>query len=77
MFPQNKLNRINELAKKKKEVGLSQDEAKEQSQLRAEYLKFFRSSMVNTIENLKVIDPNGTDVTPQKVKDIKNRKKLH
>jgi len=77
MFPQNKLNRINELAKKKKEVGLSRDEAKEQSQLRAEYLKFFRSSMVNTIENLKVIDPNGTDVTPQKVKDIKNRKKLH
>jgi len=77
MFPQNKLNRINELAKKKKEVGLSQDEAKEQTQLRAEYLKFFRSSMVNTIENLKVIDPNGTDVTPQKVKDIKNRKKLH
>ncbi|HWJ76545.1 MAG TPA: DUF896 domain-containing protein [Niallia sp.] len=77
MFPQNKLNRINELAKKKREVGLSQDEAKEQSMLRAEYLKFFRSSMVNTIENLKVIDPNGTDVTPQKVKDIKNRKKLH
>ena len=77
MFPQNKLNRINELAKKKKEIGLTQDEAKEQSKLRAEYLKHFRSTMVNTIENVKVYDPNGTDVTPQKVKDIQNKKKLH
>ena len=77
MFPQNKLNRINALAKKKKEIGLTEEEAKEQSKLRAEYLTFFRTTMVDTIENVKVYDPNGTDVTPQKVKDIQNKKKLH
>lgn len=33
--------------------------------------------MVNTIENVKILDPNGTDVTPQKIKDIQNKKKLH
>lgn len=77
MFPANKLNRINELAKKKKEIGLTEEESKEQSKLRAEYLTFFRSTMVNTIENVKVYDPNGTDVTPEKVKQIQNKKKLH
>ncbi|KAB7663590.1 DUF896 domain-containing protein [Bacillus sp. B1-b2] len=77
MFPTNKLNRINELAKKKKEHGLTDEEGKEQTKLRAEYLKHFRSTMVNTIENVKIYDPNGTDVTPEKVKAIQNKKKLH
>lgn len=77
MYPKNKLNRINELAKKKKETGLTLEEAKEQTKLRADYLKNFRSTMVNTIENVKILDPNGTDVTPQKIKDIQNKKKLH
>ena len=77
MFPKNKLNRINELAKKKKEIGLTPEEAKEQTKLRAEYLKNFRSTMVNTIENVKIIDPEGNDVTPQKVKDIQNKKKIN
>ena len=31
--------RINELARKKKTVGLTEDELKEQAELRAEYLK--------------------------------------
>ena len=34
--------RINELARKKKTVGLTEDELKEQAELRAEYLKDFR-----------------------------------
>ena len=29
-------------------------------------LERFRSSMKNTIETVRVIDPNGNDVTPQK-----------
>jgi uncharacterized protein YnzC (UPF0291/DUF896 family) len=77
MFPKNKLDRINELAKKKKEKGLTHEEAKEQTKLRGEYLKNFRSTMVNTIENVKIFDPKGNDVTPQKVKDIQNKKKMH
>lgn len=77
MLSKEKLARINELAKKSKEVGLTIEEAKEQTQLRSEYLATFRRSMSDTIEHLTILDPEGTDVTPQKVKDIKARKKLH
>ena len=30
--------------------------------------------MKNTIENMKVIDPNGDDVTPEKVKRIQEER---
>ncbi len=69
--------RINTLAKKAKESGLTQEEAKEQSKLRSEYLKTFRSQMLNTIQNVKVLDPEGNDVTPEKVKNLKAKNRLH
>ncbi|MDW0109144.1 DUF896 domain-containing protein [Sporosarcina aquimarina] len=77
MLSDDKMKRINELAKKAKTSGLSIEEAKEQSQLRSEYLKTFRSTMRDTIESVKVIDPDGNDVTPEKVKDAQNKKFLN
>lgn len=77
MLSQDKINRINELSKKSKTIGLSIEEAKEQTKLRKEYLESFRSSMRNTIENVKVLDPQGNDVTPQKIKEAKNKKYLN
>ncbi|MET3576442.1 DUF896 domain-containing protein [Bhargavaea ullalensis] len=74
MLSQEKIARINELANKKKTIGLSMEEAKEQSALRKEYLDVFRSSMKDTIENVTVIDPEGKDVTPEKVKEAKKGK---
>ena len=73
MLSQEKIDRINELSRKSKTAGLSIEEAKEQTKLRQEYLTSFRSSMRETIENVKVIDPEGTDVTPEKVKQARNR----
>ncbi|PKR83315.1 DUF896 domain-containing protein [Heyndrickxia camelliae] len=76
MLSKDKIARINQLAKKSKEQGLSKEEAKEQSRLRREYLESFRSSMKNTIEKVRVFDPNGDEVTPQKLRNLQN-KKLH
>ena len=45
MFTQKQLDRINELAKKKKTVGLTEEELNEQAVLREEYLKDFRSRL--------------------------------
>ena len=73
MLSKDKIDRINELSKKSKTAGLSIEEAKEQTKLRQEYLASFRSSMRETIENVQVIDPEGTDVTPEKVKQARNR----
>lgn len=68
------LQRINELAKKKKEKGLTEKEAKEQSKLRRVYLDSFREKFKQQIENTRVIDPEGNDVTPDKVKNILDSK---
>jgi uncharacterized protein YnzC (UPF0291/DUF896 family) len=78
MLSKEKMARINELAKKAKESGLTETEAREQSKLRSEYLATFRSSMLNTLSSVKIVDPEGNDVTPDKVKAIKkNNKYLH
>ena len=72
-----KLNRINELAKKKKEGKLTPTEEKEQQLLRQEYLEAFRGGMRNHIEGLKIVDEEGNDVTPDKLKAIQKEKGLH
>ncbi|MBH9582240.1 DUF896 domain-containing protein, partial [Staphylococcus felis] len=73
MLSQEKLTRINELAKKKKEEVLTDLESKEQSKLRSEYLETFRKSFKDQLENTKVIDPEGNDVTPDKLKVVQRR----
>lgn len=74
MLPKEKLQRINELSKKKKEGTLTEAEAKEQTLLRKEYLDAFRNSFRQTIENVQVFDIEGNDVTPEKIKQIQRNK---
>lgn len=61
------LDRINTLANKEKQVALSAEEKQEQQTLRQEYLKMIRGQVINTFSTLKVVDPLGEDVTPDKV----------
>ncbi|MDQ0178519.1 DUF896 domain-containing protein [Bacillus chungangensis] len=77
MLSKEKISRINALSKKAKTEGLTKEEAKEQSRLRGEYLQAFRSQMKKTIENVKVVDPEGNDVTPEKVRQARKKKHLH
>ena len=77
MLDPKKIERINELARKKKTVGLTQAEQDEQLLLRQEYLESFRGGMRNHIEGLKVVDEEGNDVTPEKLKQIQREKGLH
>lgn len=77
MLSKEKMLRINELTKKSKSEGLNEAELLEQTELRQAYLHSFRNSMKNTIENVKIIDPNGNDVTPKKIKDLRSEGKIH
>ncbi len=77
MLDPKKIERINELARKKKTVGLTPVEQEEQLLLRQEYLEVFRGGMRNHIEGLKVVDEDGNDVTPEKLKQIQKEKGLH
>lgn len=77
MLSEDKLRRINELSKKKKEHGLTDVELKEQSVLREEYLQNLRKGFRNHIEGLKIVDEEGNDVTPDKLKAIQKEKRIH
>jgi uncharacterized protein YnzC (UPF0291/DUF896 family) len=78
MLTKEKLERINTLARKSKtEVGLTEEEKKEQKQLREEYLKNVRGSFKNQLKTMTVIDPAGNDVTPKKVRDMQERNRKH
>lgn len=54
------IERINELARKKKTVGLTAEELEEQARLRAQYLKEFRENMEDTLRRVRVEQADGT-----------------
>ena len=49
------IERINLLANKKKTVGLTEEEQKEQDELRKEYLKLFRAGFKQQLDGIKVV----------------------
>jgi len=54
-----RVSRINELARKKRLEGLTDAECLEQQQLRVEYLRDFRDGMERMLENIVVEQPDG------------------
>ena len=60
-IPQNLIDRINELANKKKTVGLTPEE---------------NEGFRNRIEMLQIYDKDGKEVTPEKVKNIQRKRGL-
>lgn len=55
-----KINRINELARKQKSVGLTEEEKAEQFKLRREYIDSFKRSLVLQLENTYIVEKDGT-----------------
>ena len=55
-----KIYRINFLAKKKKEEGLTNEELKEQKALYEEYLEGYRRNLRSTLGNTVIERPDGT-----------------
>ncbi|MEY8701437.1 DUF896 family protein [Streptococcus ferus] len=74
---QAKIDRINELARKKKTEGLTGEEKVEQAKLREEYIEGYRRSVRHHIEGLKIVDEEGKDITPEKLKEIQRQKGIH
>lgn len=56
---QSKIDRINELAKKAKTVGLTPEEDAERAQLRQEYLAAVRQNLRAQLDNTFIVDENG------------------
>lgn len=55
-----KIARINELYHKSKSEGLTSDEKIEQAKLRQEYIQAIRADLQSTLDNVSVLNPDGT-----------------
>ena len=64
-----RIARINELAKKSREVGLTEAEKAEQAELRAEYIKGYTQNLRAQLDNTYIVDEQGNK---QKLKKKKN-----
>lgn len=60
-----KIKRINALAKKAKEGSLSESEKAEQAALRSEYISDMRASLKSQLDNAYIKNPDGS-ITPLK-----------
>lgn len=63
-----KIKRINELYAKKKAGTLTEEEAKEQALLRAEYIEAIRKSLIGDLENVSILEKDGTVTKPTRKK---------
>jgi uncharacterized protein YnzC (UPF0291/DUF896 family) len=69
MVSKEQIDRINELYKKKNEVGLSTKELEEQQTLRRLYIDSFKSSLKSQLENIKVVSPEEYEELKKKEHD--------
>ena len=70
------IDRINELAHKKKREGLTEEEAQEQAKLRAEYLANFRKNFRAQLENVKFVEDLTEEELVEEVEIIRRQKKI-
>ncbi len=69
MINKEMINRINELSRKQRSVGLTDAEKAEQQQLRREYLDDIREQLSGMVENIEIVEKDGSR-TPVRKKMI-------
>ena len=60
------IDRINELAHKKRSVGLTAEELEEQAKLRALFLEDFRKRFIAQLDNIELVDPDDPRLKEKK-----------
>lgn len=66
MISKEQINRINELARKSKQSGLSAEEKEEQAKLRRLYIDCFKENLISQLENTYIVDEHGNKKKVQK-----------
>ena len=60
MVTQKDIDRINELARKAKAEGLTEEEKAEQKSLRIRYIEGFKESLIGQLDSITVVEPDGS-----------------
>ena len=75
MLPKEKIDRINELARKSKITDLSAGEKAEQKALREEYLSAFRENFRAQLENIEIVDGEMEEEAEESAIEVINEEK--
>lgn len=75
MINQEKIDRINVLARKAKAEGLTENEKKEQAMLRQEYIAAVRRNIRSQLDNIDIVNPDGSIENLGEKYDKKNVRK--
>ena len=67
------IKRINELYRKSQNEGLTAEEKEEQAKLRNDYIKAVRNNLRSTLDNVSILNPDGSITELSKV--AKKKKK--
>ncbi len=67
------VKRINELAHKSKSVGLTEAEKAEQQKLRQEYIKAFKENLRGQLNNIDLVNSDGSVTNVGEAHDAKMR----
>ena len=73
MLEKSRLDRINELAKKAKTEGLTEEEKKEQEILRKEYIEKFRENFKGQLKKIKYVE----DLSEEELKEIARERMMN
>ncbi|HCT16310.1 MAG TPA: DUF896 family protein [Ruminococcaceae bacterium] len=69
-----KIARINELSAVARERELTEDEHAERAQLRAEYVAAYKQSLINHLNNTKIVDEKGNKTPLRRKARYENEK---
>lgn len=75
MITQEKIDRINALARKSREAGLTPEEKEEQANLRQEYIDAYKASLRSQLDNTVLLRPDGTKQSLKELKKAKEEEK--
>ncbi len=70
-----KIARINELYKKSKGEGLTEEEKKEQKELRQQYIASIRGNLRGQLDNISILNQDGSVTELKKVGQRNQQKK--
>ena len=65
------IKKLNEFTALSRERELTPSEQEERAKTRQEYLKVFKSNFESHLKTIKIVDDEGNDVTPEKLKALK------
>jgi uncharacterized protein YnzC (UPF0291/DUF896 family) len=68
------IKEINYLANEKKLRALTEEELAYQKQLRQRYLELYRQNFREQMKSITIVNEEGKDVTPEKIKKLKQKK---